>query len=354
MQEVREQIAAMEKAGERDYAKLRELEKQREEAARLAEEKRAKELAARRAVEAAQAELADALASKDIDRLAAAIEAAEPLEVRNLKKPRAALEKLREEKAARASAAAALAKSRKRQSIFSLGNAIAAAEAVDVDASEDAALLAKLEADQAAVDEKVKDLLAREDAAAAAEDYDLAEALAKERKALPRTAVARRAFEAIDEAIEQRSSAALEAAIAAAKKHNEAEAKDEHKVSIDAAALKVLLEEVRKEEEQKAKAEAEAKAAAAAKKKKEKEERERAEVERKAAAEALKTTQQGATLAPSEARAAARAALGAQEQSHLDEAVYDECYDESKGNRGKVKGMLDRGADPNGYKVRRT
>ena len=84
---------------------------------------------------------------------------------------------------------------------------------MDVDASEDAALLAKLEADQAAVDEKVKDLLAREDAAAAAEDYDLAEALAKERKALPRTAVARRAFEAIEEAMEQRSSAALEAAI---------------------------------------------------------------------------------------------------------------------------------------------
>ena len=306
MQEVHEQIAAMEKAGERDYAKLRELEKQRDEAARLAEEKRAKELAARRAVEAAQAELADALASKDIDRLAAAIEAAEPLEVRNLKKPRAALEKLREEKAARASAAAALAKSRKRQSIFSLGNAIAAAEAVDVDASEDAALLSKLEADQAAVDEKVKDLLAREDAAAAAEDYDLAEALAKERKALPRTAVARRAFEAIEEAMEQRSSAALEAAITAAKKHNEAEVKDEHKVSIDAA--EVLLEEVRKEEE----------------------------------------------LAPSEAREAARAALGAQEQSNLDEAVYDECRDKSKGNRGKVKDMLDRGADPNGYKVRRT
>ena len=310
MQEVHEQIAAMEKAGERDYAKLRELKKQREEAARLTEEKRAKELAARRAVEAAQAELADALASKDIDRLAAAIEAAEPLEVRNLKKPRAALEKLREEKAARASAAAALAKSRKRQSIFSLGNAIAAAEAVDVDASEDAALLAKLEADQAAVDEKVKDLLAREDAAAAAEDYDLAEALATERKALPRTAVARRAFEAIEEAIEQRSSAALEAAIAAAKKHNEAEAKDEHKVSIDAA--EVLLEEVRKEEEQKAKAEAEAKAAAAAKKKE------------------------------------------AQEQSNLDKELYDECDGSRKGNRGKVKGMLDRGAEPNGYKVRRT
>ena len=99
-------------------------------------------------------------------------------------------------------------------------------------------------------------------------------------------------------------------------------------------------------------AEAEAKAAAAAKKKKEKEERERAEVERKAAAEALKKTQQGATLAPTEARAAARAALGAQKQSNLDKAVYDECL--GSGNRGKVKGMLDRGADPNAYKVRRT
>ena len=56
----------------------------------------------------------------------------------------------------------------------------------------------------------------------------------------------------------------------------------------------------------------------------------------------------------SEARAAARAALGAQEQSNLDEAVYDECYGYSKPDRGKVKDMLDRGADPNGYKVRRT
>ena len=99
-------------------------------------------------------------------------------------------------------------------------------------------------------------------------------------------------------------------------------------------------------------AEAEAKAAAAAKKKKEKEERERAEAERKAAAEALKKTQQGATLAPTEAREAARAALGAQEQSNLDKAVYDECF--GSGNYGKVKDMLDRGADPNGYKVRRT
>ena len=59
-------------------------------------------------------------------------------------------------------------------------------------------------------------------------------------------------------------------------------------------------------------------------------------------------------LAPSEARAAARAALDEEEQDELDKAVYDECYSESKGNRGKVKDMLDRGADPNGYKVRRT
>ena len=57
--------------------------------------------------------------------------------------------------------------------------------------------------------------------------------------------------------------------------------------------------------------------------------------------------------ARAEARAAARAALGAQEQSELDKEVYDEC-NSSSGNRGKVKGMLDRGADPNGYKVRRT
>ena len=104
-------------------------------------------------------------------------------------------------------------------------------------------------------------------------------------------------------------------------------------------------------------AEAEAKAAAAAKKKKEKEERERAEAERKAAAEALKKTQQGATLAPTEARAVARAALGAQERSKLDKELKDECYgsrNSSKGNWVKVKGMLDRGANPNGHKVRRT
>ena len=56
----------------------------------------------------------------------------------------------------------------------------------------------------------------------------------------------------------------------------------------------------------------------------------------------------------SEARAAARAGLGAQEQSNLDKELWDECTFEFKGNRGRVKGMLDRGADPNGYKVRRT
>ena len=59
-------------------------------------------------------------------------------------------------------------------------------------------------------------------------------------------------------------------------------------------------------------------------------------------------------LASSEARAAARAALEAQERPKLDEELFDECsYGSSKGNRGKVQGMLDRGADPN-WKVRRT
>ena len=56
----------------------------------------------------------------------------------------------------------------------------------------------------------------------------------------------------------------------------------------------------------------------------------------------------------SEARAAARAALGAQEQSDLDKGLYDECDGSSKGDRDKVREMLNRGADPNGYKVRRT
>ena len=59
-------------------------------------------------------------------------------------------------------------------------------------------------------------------------------------------------------------------------------------------------------------------------------------------------------LAPSEARKAARAALGAQERSKLDKELYDECNKWSGADPGKVKGMLDRGADPNGYKVRRT
>ena len=54
----------------------------------------------------------------------------------------------------------------------------------------------------------------------------------------------------------------------------------------------------------------------------------------------------------SEARAVARAALGAQEQSDLDEELYEEC--DGSGDRDKVREMLNRGADPNGYKVRRT
>ena len=55
----------------------------------------------------------------------------------------------------------------------------------------------------------------------------------------------------------------------------------------------------------------------------------------------------------SEARAAARAALGAQEQSNLDKELYDECFDESKGDWDKVREILNRGAAPDGYKVRR-
>ncbi len=46
--------------------------------------------------------------------------------------------------------------------------------------------------------------------------------------------------------------------------------------------------------------------------------------------------------------------MGAQERAKHDKELHDECNDSSKGDRGKVKGMLDRGADPNGYKVRRT
>ena len=69
-------------------------------------------------------------------------------------------------------------------------------------------------------------------------------------------------------------------------------------------------------------------------------------------------------LAPSKARAAARAALGSRflsskranlKRAKLDKELFDECDSSSKGDRSKkVTGMLDRGADPNGYKVRRT
>ena len=69
---------------------------------------------------------------------------------------------------------------------------------------------------------------------------------------------------------------------------------------------------------------------------------------------AAAAAQAGVLLASSEVRAAARAALEAQEQSELDKAVYDEYNKASGADPGKVKGMLDRGADPNGYKVRRT
>ena len=58
-------------------------------------------------------------------------------------------------------------------------------------------------------------------------------------------------------------------------------------------------------------------------------------------------------LAPSEQREAAPAALEAQEQSNLDKELYDECFDESKGDWDKVREILNRGAAPDGYKVRR-
>ena len=108
-----------------------------------------------------------------------------------------------------------------------------------------------------------------------------------------------------------------------------------------------------------AKMASEAKKAAEAEKKRA--EQEAAEARNAAAkAEEASAKQEAATtaagtnamlLAPSEARAAARAALGAQKQSELDKKLWDDL---SKGDRGKVKDMLDRGADPNGYKVRRT
>ena len=118
-------------AGERDYVKLRELKRWREEGERLAAEKRAREEAVWRAVKEAEA----AAASGDMERLAAAIGVAEALDVkRNLKQARGTLEEL----------------------------------------------------ERAAVDDKVRELIAAEAAAAAAEDYDLAEGLAKKRKTLPR------------------------------------------------------------------------------------------------------------------------------------------------------------------------
>ena len=110
-----------------------------------------------------------------------------------------------------------------------------------------------------------------------------------------------------------------------------------------------------------AKMASEAKKAAEAEKKRA--EQEAAEARNAAAkAEEASAKQEAATtaagtnamlLAPSEARKAARAALGAQERSKLDKELYDYINDSSKRDPGKVQGMLDRGADPNGYKVRR-
>ena len=171
------------------------------------------------------------------------------------------------------------------------------------------------------------------------------------------------ASEALKAAVAAGAAQNLESAIAAAEAcgatdgldaAKDALAKAQRREAAKAAEDEEKAKREKAESERKAAAEAEAKAAAAAEKRKEKEERERAEVERKAAAEALKKTQQGTTLAPTEARAAARAALGVQKRSELDKELHDECNKWSKDNRGKVKGMLDRGADPNGYKVRRT
>ena len=242
-----------EEEGEVDYKKLKELKRQRDEAAQKAKEKREKELAERRAKEAAQKELASAIKSKDTDRLEAAIEAAKSLKVSGIGKAEVALAKLREDAAKRAAVGASLAKSAKRQSIMSLGSAIAAAKALDVDASEQAALLERLQAEQADIDRKHEELKKRQDAAKDAEDYEQAKALQKERLALPRTTVARRAFEKLREAMEERSVAGLEAALAEAKAHNEKEEEKKHKVNTDAA--EALLE-VQREEQEAAAAEA--------------------------------------------------------------------------------------------------
>ena len=70
---------------------------------------------------------------------------------------------------------------------------------------------------------------------------------------------------------------------------------------------------------------------------------------------AVTQTPTGERAANAAARAAAREALGAQERSEFDKELYDYIDDIRKlGLPRKVKGMLDRGADPNGHKVRRT
>ena len=57
----------------------------------------------------------------------------------------------------------------------------------------------------------------------------------------------------------------------------------------------------------------------------------------------------------SEARAAARAALGEQERSKLDEELFFQSglakHEGKSANPGKIKELLDRGADPDGFKV---
>ena len=248
----REALEAFETAEERDYGKLREIERQREEKARSAEKQHTNGFALRRARNEAQDELEDALESKDVDRLAAAIETARKLKLRSSSSERA-LEALRSEASERRKVLAELAQSSKRKNIFRLSNAIDEARTIGLDVFDAERLLAQLEGEQQQIDEKIRSLLKHEREASDSRDYDMAETLQKERRALPQMSPVRRAFERLEDAREKQDIEALEEAITEAKAYNDLERKNEQKVGTAGAEalLQKLKEELARENEAK-------------------------------------------------------------------------------------------------------
>ena len=240
----REELEAFETAEERDYGKLREIERQREEKARSAEKQHTNGFALRRARNEAQDELEDALKSKDVDRLGAAIETARKLKLRSSSSERA-LEALRSEASERRKVLAELTQSSKRKNIFRLSNAIDEARAIGLDVFDAERLLAQLETEQQQIDERIRSLLKREREASDSRDYDMAETLQKERRALPQMSPVRRAFERLEDASEKQDIEALDEAITDAKAYNDLERKNEQKVST--AGAEALLQKLKEE-----------------------------------------------------------------------------------------------------------